>query len=74
MLFCEGFMAPGLVRMAMLLGDDASLDGVIRRFLEDGGGGRLGVMGDTRSTSAVAECIGIAGDAMSDVPSEMNME
>jgi hypothetical protein len=50
--------------MAILFGDEASLDGMIRRFLEEGGS-RFGAVGNVRSISAVAERIGVAGDAMS---------
>jgi hypothetical protein len=52
--------------MAIRFGDDHSLEGVIRRFLEDDeGGGPLGMIGDMRIISAVGERVGVDGDAIS---------
>jgi hypothetical protein len=59
-------MALGLVTTVIFFGEEASLHGVIWRFLEEEGPGRLGVTGDTRSITAVAERGGVNGDAMWD--------
>lgn len=52
--------------MAIFFADDASLDGVIRRFLEVVGDQLLGTVGDTKSKSAVAGRTGVDGDAIVD--------
>ena len=59
-------MALGLVTTVIFLGEEASLNGVIWRFLEEEGGGLLGVTGDTRSITAVTKHVGVNGDAMWD--------
>lgn len=51
----------------MLFGNDASLDGVTLRLLEDERGRPLDITGDTSSISAVAEGVGVDGVAMSDL-------
>jgi hypothetical protein len=49
---CPLLMAPGLVTMAVLLADDASLDGVMRRRLAEDEGAPRSDVGDTMSISA----------------------
>jgi hypothetical protein len=63
-----------MVTIASLFANDASLDGVTRRFLEDERGGPLDIIGDTSSISAADERVGVDGVAMSDLPAKEKSE
>lgn len=60
--------------MASLFSNDASLDGVTRRFLDDERGGPLENIGDTSIISAVAGRTGVDGVAILDFMDDENPE